>query len=67
MEPRPVCRFCNRMRIIIIAMIIIGILAVRPEFAFLWKLDTTAVFAWALTLGFGLLILWKAYYEFWKK
>ena len=67
MQERPACQFCNRIRIIIFAIIIIGFLAVRPEFAFLWKLDTIEVFAWGLAVAVGLLVLWKAYHEFWKK
>ena len=67
MDKKPVCKFCNRTRILLIAIAIIAFLAFMPEFDFLWEIDTTKAFAWAIAAAVGVLVLWKAYNEFWKK
>ena len=67
MDKKPDCIFCNRTRIILIAIVIIAFLAFRPEFDFLWELDTTEAYAWALAAAVAALVVWKAYNEFWKK
>ncbi len=67
MEKKPICKFCSRTRIILIAIVIIAFLAFRPEFDFLWELDTTEAYAWALAAAVAALVVWKAYNEFWKK
>jgi membrane protein implicated in regulation of membrane protease activity len=48
------------------AVMIIGIAATRPEFAFLRGIDLTRAAVYFIAAVFVLLLLWKSYQEYWK-
>ncbi|MDG1312310.1 MAG: hypothetical protein P8P26_09670 [Porticoccaceae bacterium] len=63
---KPPCEFCRRMRFIgILAVLILGTAITRPEFSFLRGVDLTSAAAYFFGGLFVVLLLWKAYQEYW--
>tara|TARA_Y100000991_G_scaffold136490_1_gene102888 strand:+ start:355 stop:558 length:204 start_codon:yes stop_codon:yes gene_type:complete len=65
MEEKPVCAICNRIRFIVVCVIIAAFVAYRPEFNFLKDYDIRH-FAWLVLICVTALFFWKGYHEFWK-
>tara|TARA_A100001011_G_C13772114_1_gene619614 strand:+ start:88 stop:291 length:204 start_codon:yes stop_codon:yes gene_type:complete len=67
MDEKPTCEICKRIRFIVVAVAITAIVGFRPEFDFLRGIDITKYFAWGLFFLAIAILVWKSYFEFWKK
>jgi hypothetical protein len=63
----PPCKFCQRSRLFVALVLFAFVLfSVQPESNFLQGVDITNAFTWMLLISVGVIVLWKAYKEYWK-
>ena len=66
-EQTPPCKFCRQRRLVLAsAALIFVLISIQPQATFLVGVDLTKIFAWLLGSLLVLVVVWKAYNEFWK-
>ena len=61
------CAWCQRLRILLSVLVLtLAMLALNGELRFLRGVSLTLIAAKAVGLGFIILVIWKAYKEYWK-
>lgn len=64
---QPPCKFCQRSRLFIaLALLAFVLFSVQPESNFLQGVDISNAFTWILVSSVGVIVLWKAYKEYWN-
>jgi hypothetical protein len=67
-DPTPPCKFCRQSRVVLALLALIFVIfSTQPESKFLEGVDVTKIFTWILVVIVTLIVLGKAYKEYWKK